>query len=131
MTGYLKLAQFMSNKNYAIFKQFHHLAIRDLLYLQAELVHLDHEYELAAEADRDLGGQNQDERQYYSRGWWYLSNSEGRGYGGEQWKIALEIRSKLREYCLLPFYILVMGCGPSKGLICMSSKTLRCAGAWR
>jgi len=101
MGGYSKLACFMAEKNHAIFRQFHHLAIRDLLYMQAELAHLAHEYDNASEADQVAGEQDQDERQHYRREWWHLSNSEKRGFGGQQWEIALQIRSKLKEYCML------------------------------
>jgi len=94
-TGYTKLSQFMTSKHYAIFRQFQPLAVRDLLYLQAELVQLDIEHQHAVQTDRECN----DERQHYDREWWHLSNSEPRGLGGEQWALALKIRMKLREYC--------------------------------
>jgi hypothetical protein len=94
-TGYTKLAQFIADQQYAVFRKFQHLAARDLLYLQAELVQLEIEYKDTAQLDREC----EDERQYYDREWWHLSNSKFRGFNGEQWDLALRIRAKLREYC--------------------------------
>lgn len=97
MKGYTKLAGFMTEKHHTVVKKYQHLAVRDLLYLQAEICHLEHEYDLIAKRDecRD------DERQYYDREWWYLENSKSRGFDSEQWAMALKIREKLREYCML------------------------------
>lgn len=93
-TGYTKLAQFIADQQYAIIRKFQHLAARDLLYLQAELVQLEIEYSDAAQLDRECD----DERKFYDREWWHLSNSKRRGFKGEQWDLALKIRAKLREY---------------------------------
>ena len=95
MAGYTKLATFMTENCHSMFRKYDQLAIRDLLYLQAELCHLEIEYASAAKRD----ALEQDERQYYNREWWHLQASEGRGLCGKQWEIALEIRAKLREYC--------------------------------
>jgi hypothetical protein len=94
-TGYAKLAQFIADQQYAIIRKFQHLAAHDLLYLQAELVQLEIEYSDAAQLDRECD----DERKFYDREWWHLSNSKRRGFKGEQWDLALKIRAKLREYC--------------------------------
>jgi hypothetical protein len=99
--GYNKLSKFMATENYPIFRQFQDTAARDLLYLQAELVHLEAEYQKVSKFDREFG--NDDERHMYAFEWWHLSQSENRGQGGEQWALALDIRKKLREYCILPF----------------------------
>src|SRR5258706_10709569 len=95
MAGYTKLAGFMTKNHHTILKKYRHLAVRDLLFLQAELCHLEHEYSLIAEADAS----KEDERQFYDREWLHLKSSESRGFGGEQWEIAMAIRAKLREYC--------------------------------
>ncbi|PMD67067.1 uncharacterized protein K444DRAFT_689534 [Hyaloscypha bicolor E] len=94
--GYIKLSKFMATKNYPVFRQFQEAAARDLLYLQAELVHLESEYQRVAKADRESG--DDDERHLYAFEWWHLSQSEARGFEGEQWALALQIRTKLREY---------------------------------
>jgi hypothetical protein len=122
--GYIKLSKFMVTKNYPVFRQFQeavsvaselkmsslsnaepgaYQAARDLLYLQAELVHLESEYQRVAKADRELG--DDDERHLYAFEWWHLSQSEARGFEGEQWALALRIRTKLREYCELSSHL--------------------------
>jgi hypothetical protein len=95
MAGYTKLASFMIEKHHPILRKYRHLAVRDLLYLQAELCHLEYKYDSVAKKDAAVG----DERQYYDRDWLHLEKSECRGFGGEQWTAAVEIRAKLREYC--------------------------------
>lgn len=94
MTGYTELASFMSN-DHAVFKGFRTLAIRDLLYLQAELVHLEHKYNEIAKSDE----RQHDERRNYGGQWYLLNSSKSRGFGGQQWELALTIRDRLREYC--------------------------------
>lgn len=95
-TGYSKLGEFMIDQRYAIFRKFQHLAARDLLYRQAELVHLEIEHHNLEQLDRGCD----DNRQFYDREWWHLSNSEANGLGGDQWNSALRIREKLTEYCM-------------------------------
>ncbi|CZR67327.1 uncharacterized protein PAC_17226 [Phialocephala subalpina] len=94
--GYNKLSRFMVSRDMAMFRQFQECAARDLLYLQAELVHLEAEYTKAAKADRESGDSS--ERHLYDVEWWHLRQSGARGFGGEQWGLALDIRTKLREY---------------------------------
>jgi hypothetical protein len=104
--GYIKLSNFMVTKSYPIFRQFQASAARDLLYLQAELVHLESEYQKVSKSDRETD--EGDERHLYAFEWWHLSQSENRGLGGEQWALALEIRRKLREYCTVQAHIPMM-----------------------
>jgi len=94
-TGYDKLARFMDNEQYAVFRKFKSLANRDLLYLQAELVHLEGEFAIISEKDRNATS----EEGLYDRNWQLLSTSKTRELEGKQWEKALEIRAKLREYC--------------------------------
>lgn len=95
MSGYTKLATFMTEKHHPILKKYQHLATRDLLYLQAELCDLDFKFNSIAKKD----ALEADERQYYDRDWLHLQSSNQRGFGGEQWSVALATRAKLREYC--------------------------------
>jgi hypothetical protein len=95
MAGYSKLASFMTEKHYPTLRTYRHLAVRDLLYLQAELCHLEYKYNSVAKKDAAVS----DERQYYDRDWLHLKLSEHRGFCGEQWTVAVEIRAKLQEYC--------------------------------
>jgi hypothetical protein len=92
--GYGKLARFMSENQHVIVKQYGNLAVRDLLYQQAEICQLEHEYDSIARKDAE----EKDERQYYDRHWWFLEASKERGFHGEQWDCALKIRRRLGEY---------------------------------
>lgn len=107
--GYTLLSHFMSKHEYGVFRLFQPLAARDLLFMQAELAHLDHEYKLLEKQDR---AQSDDtERHWYDRNWRLLSTAGERpahvdvekgcavGSSGKQWEKALEIRSKLKDYC--------------------------------
>ena len=99
--AYDKLAAFMTKTEHTIVRRYRHLAVRDLLYLQAELCHLDLDYNLIAQQDVSA----EDERKVYDKEWWYLEKSKERGFDGKQWEQQLKIREKLREYCkfiLLP-----------------------------
>ncbi|TAQ90370.1 hypothetical protein B7494_g1321 [Chlorociboria aeruginascens] len=91
--GYSKLSHFMSESNYMIFKQFRATAVRDLLFLQAELVHLEKDYQKIAKRDRDTEGKSRD----YDLNWYILSNPEN-GITSEQWKVSKQIRATLEQY---------------------------------
>jgi hypothetical protein len=95
MSGYEKLARFMIEEHRPILKKYQHLAVRDLLYLQAELCHLDCEYQSIAKKN----AAEKDERGLYAVDWVRLEASRTQGTGGEQWAIAIAMREKLREYC--------------------------------
>jgi hypothetical protein len=94
-TGYQKLSGFMVDEQYAIFRKFRLLANRDLLYLQAELAQLEAEFADLSDRDRKTEG----EQELYDANWYLLSTSKNRENDGHQWEKALEIRTKLREYC--------------------------------
>jgi hypothetical protein len=96
MSGYTKLAAFMTEKHHPILKKYQHLAARDLLYLQAELCDLQFRYDETARKDTMAKDR---ERENYHRDWLNMATSQQRGFGGEQWAIAIATRSKLREYC--------------------------------
>ena len=94
--GYIRLAQFMVQRNHTIVKQYRELAVQDLLYLQAELCHLQYEFNRQATIDANEKGP----RSFYDREWTHLQN--GLRNGGDesiQWRLALLIRGKLRDYC--------------------------------
>jgi hypothetical protein len=97
--GYEKLVSFMAGS--PILKKYQRLAVRDLLYLQAELCELDYKYQSIAKKN----AAERDERKWYAVDWVLLEASVTRGTGGdygEQWRIGLTIREKLREYCMFP-----------------------------
>jgi hypothetical protein len=96
MEGYSKLASLMGNDHtsghFLIFQKFENLSAQNLLYLQAEIIHL--RSQLSDIAIRDLASEDED-RQLYTRDWWALSSSGD----DTQWQKWLELRVKLREYC--------------------------------
>ncbi|KAI1411910.1 hypothetical protein F5Y13DRAFT_180515 [Hypoxylon sp. FL1857] len=93
--GYPKLANFMVHHNHVMVKQFRELAVRDLLYRQAELCDLQYDFDHQSVQDAN----SQDEKkQLYDREWCHLSHGGGGDSSGKQWKLALQIREKLREY---------------------------------
>jgi hypothetical protein len=97
MEGYAKIAWRMSmNPDLVLFRRFQALNAQNLLYLQAELVHLEYSLREQAAAD-SLSGSEQ--RRLYSRDWYTLKNaSEAEGGDERQWQIILETRAKLKEY---------------------------------
>jgi type I site-specific restriction-modification system R (restriction) subunit len=93
MEGYPAIAQIMSNHDeLAIFRRFKQLNILNLLYSQAEIIHLEVELESLQVVDK-----SHPERAFYHRDWWSLANSE-EDENKEQWQKVLEIRQKLEAY---------------------------------
>jgi hypothetical protein len=89
------MAQLMgSESELGILRRFSKLNMQNLLYLQAELLHLESELEERAVADHSS---NHPKKAFYSRDWWSLSNSRDDGED-KQWRKVLEIRAKLNEY---------------------------------
>ena len=86
----------MTETHHPILKKYQLLAARDLLYLQAELCDLQFRYDGTAKKDAMAKDR---ETENYDRDWLNMATSQQRGFGGEQWAIALATRSKLREYC--------------------------------
>jgi len=100
MNGYTKLASLMGHHSeLAIFRRFGTLNARNLLYLQAELVHLELKLNRCAAAD--LASHDPD-RAIYDRDWQTLSESGQLPDGNpEQWDTILGIRKTLKEYSKL------------------------------
>lgn len=87
------MAEFMSSHDeFAILRRFRHLNMKNLLYLQAEIAHLDEE--LSELADRDS---LDPELQFHGRDWWSLANGEDET-SQEQWYKVLQLREKLDAY---------------------------------
>ncbi len=96
MEGYAKIAGRMATlPSLAIFRRFQALRDQDLLYMQAELIDLEARFR--DQAEKDANSQNQTER-LFSRDWRTLSLPNQGGEVSEQWKLALEIREKLKKY---------------------------------
>ncbi|KAH8591691.1 hypothetical protein B0O99DRAFT_718993 [Bisporella sp. PMI_857] len=92
MEGYAKVAQLMSSQGeFAILRRFRHLNMQKLLYLQAEVIHLEASVNQLAQRDAV-----NEERQFHAKDWWSLSQgSEGES---EQWEKFVELSEKLEEY---------------------------------
>lgn len=99
--GYPKLACHMGAcPDSSIFRRFGNLNSKNLLYLQAELVHLEKKLQALEKADSISKEGN---ASHYSRDWYWLENSGDEGNGG-QLETVLEIRGKLREYSKAPVH---------------------------
>ncbi|KAF2498753.1 hypothetical protein BU16DRAFT_524817 [Lophium mytilinum] len=95
VAGYPRLAGFMSlAPETVILRRFTALNIQNLLYLQAELKHL--EFELRAQEKLDAQTEK-GKRRMYARDWFWLSVSE-EDEDGRQWGIVRRMRGVLKEY---------------------------------
>ncbi|KAH8885606.1 hypothetical protein GQ53DRAFT_828647 [Thozetella sp. PMI_491] len=93
MDGYAKVAQLMAKyEEFAILRRFKALNYQNLLYLQAEIIHLSDS--LGNMARRDA---SHPDRLYYAKDWWTLAHGRGRS-GRAQWKTVRRIRKKLEKY---------------------------------
>ena len=94
MEGYSKLASLMgAYPETLIFRRFGAIGAQNLLYLQAELVHLEQRLQECAVANERSGDQS--EKNLLSKDWFTLAHSSE---GNEQWHLVLQIRAKLKEY---------------------------------
>jgi hypothetical protein len=93
MLGYARVAQLMATQDeFAIFRRFRVINIQRLLYLQAEISHLEEKLHELAKRDETHAG-----RQYHAKDWWSLSQGEGVD-DLEQWQKFLELNEKLEHY---------------------------------
>ncbi|KAI9794135.1 MAG: hypothetical protein M1833_000447 [Piccolia ochrophora] len=97
MEGYAKIALRMStHPDLAIFRRFEAINAQNMLYMQAELVHLEFELHQLAESDAKTDNAN---RRLYSRDWYTLSHANPADGGDDtQWRLFMTIREKLKEY---------------------------------
>ncbi|KAK8058946.1 hypothetical protein PG994_009394 [Apiospora phragmitis] len=92
--GYPFLAQFWSQTQTGIARRFKRLAALNILYLQAELSHLERELERQRRRDLETG-----RRERADCDWnWLLLSEPALHRGSRQWEVALEIRERLGEY---------------------------------
>ena len=95
MLGYPALASLIRTyPEMGMYRQFRELNALNLLYLQAELVELEHMLKREAMADMESDDAR---RQNYSGDFFCLSRSAGDGHG-QQWRTMLDIRKRLKEY---------------------------------
>ena len=96
MGDYSALSAFMASyPDVMIVRTFATLNVQDILYRQAELAHLEREYNEIAHEDK---ASEMPLRQAYRTSWQKLSQSESSGGDPLQWRKFLEIRKKLDEY---------------------------------
>ncbi|ORY12689.1 hypothetical protein BCR34DRAFT_482138 [Clohesyomyces aquaticus] len=93
MEGYSKVACLMSTyPEFAILRSFRGLNMQNLLYLQAEITHL--EAELRHQAAEDIASCKRPDQEH---DWWSLTQGHEDG-DARQWSIVLKIREKLDKY---------------------------------
>lgn len=93
--GYPKLAHYMGlYPESAMFRRFSVLNCQNLLYLQAELVHLEEKLRDLEAVDAASG---HTPRSVYAKDWYWLSNSASE-VNSDQLQTVLNIRTRLKEY---------------------------------
>jgi hypothetical protein len=107
--SYPRLSEFMGLwPEVAIFRRFGALNAQNLLFLQAELAHLERELKVIREREE----KQEDERGLLAqRSWFELSQATEDGEYCPQWTVIQDIRSKLSEYSMAiqnrPFLITI------------------------
>ena len=92
-SGYSNLAALMGEQvELAIFRGFRSIGLRNLLYLQAEVLHLEEDLQFLATRDHAHS-----DRQFHATDWWSLSQGQSEG-DTEQWAKILELRGALERY---------------------------------
>jgi hypothetical protein len=90
--NYHKLSELMGSwPDMAIFRRFGTMNVQNLLFLQAELSHLEYELQRLQE---QYGKSDGEKGQVSLRSWWDMRGNED----SEQLDIVLEVRQKLSEY---------------------------------
>ena len=93
MKGYAKIASLMGkHPEVAMVRQFGALNVQNILYLQAELVALEHDFR-KLEAANDVQQEG-----HLSLDWDALMSADKDDGSDAQWNMALRIRAKLKEY---------------------------------
>jgi hypothetical protein len=92
--GYPALARVMVYPGMSMFKKFAELNMRNLLYMQAEI--LDLERELHIVAGMDNTSSQESVKEFATSALALRSSAEGGN--GSQWELVLQIREKLKKY---------------------------------
>jgi hypothetical protein len=96
MGNYIELIKLMTrHPEVLIFRTYSTLRTQNILYLQAELAHLEDELKDIQEADRFC---NDPERSQYHVSWEKLTTPTPSGQDSLQWALVKTIREKLAEY---------------------------------
>ncbi|KAK8031179.1 hypothetical protein PG990_000913 [Apiospora arundinis] len=92
--GYQFLARFWSQTQTGMARKFKRLAALNILYLQAELSHLERELERQRRRDLETGRREREDCDWN----WLVLSEPALHRGSRQWEVALEIRERLGEY---------------------------------
>jgi hypothetical protein len=93
MEGYPQIVHLMDqHEELAILRKFNNMSLQNLLYMQAELMHLEEKYEIISAKGGECPS-----RPFKSRDWWSLTQPDNEGKT-EQWDTVLEIRQALGNY---------------------------------
>lgn len=93
MEGYAKVSGLMARYDeFAILRGFKELNLQNLLYLQAEIIHLEDTLKSLVKTDA-----THPDREFHSKDWWALAHAEDEG-GRAQWRRFRKIRRKLAIY---------------------------------
>ena len=99
MEGYSKIAALMgAYPETLIFRRFGAMSAQNLLYLQAELVHLEQELQECTLADQK--SEDIITRDILSKDWYTLAHINSGTQ--RQWQLMLHIRAKMKEYGTRP-----------------------------
>lgn len=91
--GYAELAEIMGpHPGMALFTRFSSLSTRNLLYMQAELLYLRQRLQTLDADDRRQG------RTFHKSAIEFIESAGKGGDQGQQWRIMVEVREKLKEY---------------------------------
>jgi hypothetical protein len=95
--GYDKLAAFVAfDKGLSIFRRFSKLNVKNILYLQAEIVNLENELKDIIEEDKDPADPANQSKKDFPCSVWHLKDSQDEQ--PIQWKKFIELRALLNEY---------------------------------
>ncbi|KAH8777519.1 hypothetical protein F5883DRAFT_409481 [Diaporthe sp. PMI_573] len=94
MEGYAKVGQLMATyEQLAILRGFKSLSYQNLLYRQAEIIHLQEDLGKLIQRDAVHPG-----RQLYSKDWWRLAHTCANDEDEEQWKLWQHLSKRVDEY---------------------------------
>lgn len=94
--GYPTLAARMSLiPEVAIFRRFGSANAQNLLYMQAEILHMENT--LRSYQIRDSNSQDH-RTAWHVADWWHMAHAHEQDRNDEQWKLVQDIRQKLKEY---------------------------------
>ncbi|KAH8745891.1 hypothetical protein F5883DRAFT_586160 [Diaporthe sp. PMI_573] len=94
MEGYAKVSKLMATYDQlAILRGFKSLSYQNLLYRQAEIIHLKEDLDKLIQRDAV-----HPDRQMYSKDWWRLAHTCDKEEDQEQWKLWQNLSKKLDEY---------------------------------